>query len=198
MEKQQQDSSSKNPKKENFKGDYLKNPIGVVKFYKRCCEFEKGRLADLRRTSSPEEVFACSLFFSFLRETQDTDKLDIKGLAVLLGCLARIKENNGKNFFATLGGSAEGEKPKLSEHRFNRLMRAKTHDEFYRHLFRVLALLKNEVNIDQLGEFIMHKSHQLQHPDYMDKNHKKSFFFRLSAYYYGYTQELQKTDNLTP
>lgn len=78
------------------------------------------------------------------------------GLALAAGACAHVKQSGGSaSFAAQLGHRGSGsERPVLSELRFNRLLRAHDHDEFYRLVVRAVRQCE-QVNVPSLVDGIL-------------------------------------------
>ncbi len=124
-------------------------------------EENRGERARLRRCEAPLQVILQNGFHRLLNELGWHHQKRVHGLAMVAGILSRVKENSyskGVRFGHQLSQSKEGsEKPRVSELRFNQLMKVRTQppEEFYRHLMRVVDLLDKKVNVLSLAEFIL-------------------------------------------
>lgn len=114
----------------------------------------RGELAELRRCKNLEEVFFVPRFQVF-RNIVKPSKHRLSACAAVAGILAHVKINNAnpRNFAYWLGQpKAEGgNTPRLSELRFRRLVRAKTHEELFIDLIRTLPLADYTAPVKQLA-----------------------------------------------
>lgn len=135
----------------------------------------RGDRARLRRAERPEDVMLCHVFFHFLQQMPESwrEPERIFTSAAVAGLLAHVKEDrqveskgyqpkdNKKprrmaTFAELLARPIKGEKPAMSEVRFQQLQKSQTTDNFYRGVMRAIHLLGGSVNIPSLANDIIH------------------------------------------
>lgn len=131
--------------------------------------------ARLRRADRPEDILLTDAFFNFLQQMSKTwqDKHPMFTSAAVAGLLSHIRENkqdlsrgyqpkdknkprNIASFAEQLATPTRGEKPPMSELRFQQLQKSRTTDDFYRRVLRAIRLLDGKVNIASLANDIIH------------------------------------------
>lgn len=124
---------------------------------------QRGIRAELRQAQTRTDIMLSEGFrlltqkFRAWLDQRDTDKeWRWVGLALAAGACAHVKQSGGSaSFAAQLGNRGAGsERPVLSELRFNRLLRAHDHDEFYRLVVRAVRQCE-QVNLPSLVDGIL-------------------------------------------
>lgn len=126
----------------------------LLEWWQSVCE-DRAECAQLRRCETPLEVALCKsvqrlrLLFPYWNASPEI-------VATMAGILAHVKENDDAGSFAMqLARPKEaGGKPPLSEHRFQKLMKSRTWNEFYQALRRSLQLLHGRANVLSLADGI--------------------------------------------
>jgi CRISPR system Cascade subunit CasB len=117
----------------------------------------RGELAELRRCKTLAEVLLVPRFQVLRWKLQAAGYRYMPACAAVAGILAHVETNNTEHVFAEwlARPKAEGTgSPRLSDLRFRRLMRAKSHDELFIDLIRVLPLAADTAPVKQLAEDI--------------------------------------------
>jgi CRISPR system Cascade subunit CasB len=119
----------------------------------------RGDLAELKRCKSLAEAMLAPRFQLLRWTLQKAGFGYMPACAAVAGVLAHVKINNANHSFAEWLGQPRAEgvaTPKLSELRFRRLARLKTHDELFIDLIRVLGLADNTAPVKQLAKDVYH------------------------------------------
>lgn len=135
----------------------------------------RGDRARLRRAERPEDVMLCHAFFHFLQQMPQNWQVPevIFTSAAVAGLLSHVKEDRQveskgyqpkenkqprriATFAELLARPVKGEKPAMSEIRFQQLQKSRTTDDFYRGVIRAIRLLGGSVNIPSLANDIIH------------------------------------------
>ncbi|WP_257279965.1 type I-E CRISPR-associated protein Cse2/CasB [Endozoicomonas sp. ISHI1] len=125
----------------------------------------RGERAQLRRVSSSDDILLTSAFAHFLRQMPGywgvrpgERGINLADAAMVAAVLARVKEHNENNSFATSLAmpKEKGGKAAMSELRFQQLQKSRTEQEFFTRICRVVNLLGGKVNILSLADSILH------------------------------------------
>lgn len=118
--------------------------------------------AELKRAASPDAVLLTSgfraLWLSLPQEVREEKVRPWTPLAwaTLAGVLGLVRTNMDGNFGAALGQIAPGtDKPIVSELRFAQLQGARTPEDFYRRLSRIIRQLKGRAPVIPLARDIL-------------------------------------------
>ena len=124
-----------------FSAPFSGDTATALKAWWASLEDNKGLRASLRRMTSPRTVFFERELYTLLGTLRASNStISDEGLAVVMGLLAHVKTSlDGKTFGGFLG-SGDGEKARLSEARFKRLLVVESREEMYRDMIRVLRL----------------------------------------------------------
>ena len=109
-----------------------------------------GHRARLRRAERPDDVMLTEPFFSFLRQMPaDWAKSErLATSAIVAAALAHVKEHREGKFAGQLASPKKGgDRPNMSELRFQQLQKSRDPEEFFRRLLRAIKLLENKTNI---------------------------------------------------
>ena len=127
--------------------------------------------AELKRAASPDSVLLTSGFRALWLSLPDEVREDKArswtplALATMAGVLSLVREDKKGRFAAALGQiDADTDKSKVSELRFAQLQGAKTPEDFYRRLCRIVRQLKGSVPVLPLARDIL---------TWYDEHHKK-------------------------
>jgi CRISPR system Cascade subunit CasB len=149
--------------------------INTLKRWHHWLDDNRGDRARLRRADRSEDILLTDAFFHFLEQMPENwrEKNPLFTSAAVAGLLAHVKEdrrvlskgyqpkdkNKPRNiapFAEQLATPARGEKPPMSELRFQQLQKSRTTDDFYRRVLRAIRLLDGKVNIPSLANDIIH------------------------------------------
>jgi CRISPR system Cascade subunit CasB len=102
----------------------------------------RGELAELKRCKSLEDILLVPRFQLLRRILQAAGWSRLPACAAMAGVLAHIETHQDKHTFPAWLAQPRGEGlgPRVSELRFRRLIRIKSHDELFIDLVRVLPL----------------------------------------------------------
>lgn len=158
----------------------------------------RGDRARLRRVESPDDVLLTSAFSRFLDEMPDDWSVSgqLPASALVAAIIAQVKENvPSPSFAAQLATPKEGgDKPRMSELRFQQLQKSQDPTEFYRRLLRAVRILDSNVNILSLADDILHWMHEYRKG--VDRNPQQRLAFCwASDYYRALPKKQSKTDS---
>jgi len=109
-------------------------------------EDNRGDRARLSRADAPEDLLLTAAFHRFLCSVPERwasqDHLYLSAMVAAL--LSHIRMAVPKESFAT--SLAQGDKPVMSELRFQQLLKSRTPDELFRRLIRAIRLLDRKAN----------------------------------------------------
>ena len=116
--------------------------------------------AELKRAQTPEAVLMTQGFRSLwlsLPEPARERQESMLAWAALAGILSHVKQqDNSRNFAAGLGQLDEKTgKPKVSELRFQQLQGARTPEEFYRRLHRLIKQVNGQSRVSSLAKGVL-------------------------------------------
>ena len=137
----------------------------LLRWYKSLNE-NRGDRARLRRAECAEDVLLTDAFFRFLNQMPDSwrEKKPILNCAAVAGLLSHIKsDNSGASFATLLARPSKGDKPAMSELRFQQLQKSTTTHDFYRRVIRAIHLLGGSANVASLGNDILHWHQEFEH-----------------------------------
>jgi len=126
----------------------------------------RGDRARLRRAECAEDVLLTDAFFHFLKQMPEhwSEKKAMLSSAAVAGLLSHIKSDNPNASFATLlARPAKGEKPAMSELRFQQLQKSTTTNDFYLRVLRAIKLLGECVNVASLGNDVIQWHQEFEH-----------------------------------
>jgi len=117
----------------------------------------RGERAELRRCETPEQVLPAKAFHRLCRILPQWEEQDLLALAVVAGVLAHVENAGGGSFARQLGTPTEGsDKPLFSELRFQQLLAAHDHGEFFQRLRRAVKQAGGTADIHFLADGILH------------------------------------------
>ncbi len=113
----------------------------------------RGELAELKRCKTLAEIVLVPRFQILRRKLQAAGYGNLPACAAIGGVLAHVETHNGEHAFATwlVLPKVKGGTPRVSELRFRRLLKAKSHDELFIDLVRILSLADNTAPVAQLA-----------------------------------------------
>lgn len=146
----------------------------------------RGDRARLRRVESPDDVLLTSAFSRFLAEMPEEWSLSaqLPASALVAAIVAQVKENATSPSFSTQLATPKegGDKPRMSELRFQQLQKSQDPTEFYRRLLRAVRMLDGNVNILSIANDILHWMYEYRKG--VDRNpHQRLAFCWASDYY---------------
>lgn len=149
--------------------------VRALQSWHRWLDANRGDRARLRRADRPEDILLTDAFYHFLQMMPESwqEKKPVFAAAAVAGLLSHVKEdrqvlskgyqprdkNKPRNiapFAEQLATPARGEKPPMSELRFQQLQKSRSTDDFYRRVLRAIRLLDGKVNIPSLANDIFH------------------------------------------
>ena len=150
------------------------SPAGqVLADWWRDLESDRGARAELRRTRSPEDAALIPVAIDLITRLRATPVTEHRGwesrIPAIAGLAARLDHNAAKEVLAPPNreslpkrmASAKGDRPRVSELRFRRLLQC-SRDDLYRHMIRILAQLDNKAGLFDLADAIFWWGPQIQ------------------------------------
>ena len=154
-------------------------------------EDNRGERARLRRCDTPGEILPQSAFHRLCRKLPWWEQHDVMGLAVIAGLLSHVAERNALPLPAQMGQCREGgDKPTLSELRFQQLISSKDYDELFERMRRAVDLLGRSANILSLADGALHWSKDRR--DRYSEQPSHRFHYRWSKAYFNEVFKYQK------
>lgn len=151
----------------------------------------RGERAHLRRCETPGRILPQSAFHRLCWKLPWWEKQDLMGLAVVGGLLSHVTEHAAPSFPVQMGQCKEGgDKPKLSELRFQQLLSSENHDELFERTRRAIHLLGRSANILSLADGIFHWSKEQR--DRYSEQPSKRFHYAWSKAYFNELFKYQK------
>jgi CRISPR system Cascade subunit CasB len=147
-------------------------------------ESNKGGRARLRRCREPKQVFLHSSFYELNNALPQWPERQSLSLAAIAGLAANVDQfARGVSFPQQLGRPKEpGANPPMSETRFRQLIKSRDWPEFYVRMRRAIIMLKRNVDVLSLAEYIrlfgMQQAGHSMEPS-------KSFQFRMAQEYFN-------------
>ncbi len=142
------------------------SPAGkVLAEWWRELESDRGARAELRRARSPEDAALIPATIDLITRLRATPVAEHKGwlarIPAIAGLAAHLDHNAAKEVLALPNrealpkrmASAKGDRPRVSELRFRRLLQC-SRDDLYRHMIRILAQLDNKAGLFDLADAI--------------------------------------------
>jgi CRISPR system Cascade subunit CasB len=156
-------------------------------------ERNRGDRAKLRRAQRPEDVLLTEAFFNFLREMPATwaKPEELVSSAIVAATLSHVdpSQDNSESFVTRLASpkKAGDKKPRMSELRFQRLLKSRNPEEFFMRLIRAIRLSENKANILSLSESILHWMNEYNKCPDIDPQRRLAVMW-ASDYYTALTQ----------
>ena len=171
---------------------FLKDPAVRVRLlaWRKSIDEKPGERAKLRRAETPDDVLLSEAFFNFLQQMPDTwsESAHMPVSALLAAVLAHanaheVNQYETTSFAAQLAASKDGgDKPRMSELRFQQLQKSHDPAEFCRRLVRAVKMLDRNVNIFSLANDILHWTYEYRNG--ADRNPQKRLAFCWAIDYY--------------
>lgn len=137
----------------------------VLHWWQRLAETDRAARAELRHASGPDEALLTegfrNLWFALPSGRRRT--WDMRAWGCVAAALAEVNTHDAARSLATAMGSeseAGSGKPRVSELRFQQLLRSDDLDDFLRRIRRAVRLLKRDVNVVSLADDILHWNRQ--------------------------------------
>lgn len=128
---------------------------GVLLAWWRSLDKDRGDRAALRRCRTPDSVV---MIPAFHRLVTDLRRLDIAvrtdGLARVAGLTAHVKEHGEVRRIARQMAERHGDRPRVSELRFRRLLAFTEGDDLYPAMRRTVRLLDGSVNLTDMAQSV--------------------------------------------
>ncbi len=113
---------------------------------------DHGERAVLRRASKPAEVVFHRSFHELLNKFEKSGR---ENIACVAGLCSHIKENSGLSFGQSMAeGLNPGEKSRISNLRFRRLLSINDKDELYHAMIRIIRSLGSRVNVRDMARIV--------------------------------------------
>lgn len=145
---------------------FLRNPATCDKLLEwwKWLDDNRGDRARLRRADGPEDVLLTGAFSRFLSEMPEdwAESGRLLSSALVAAVVAHVKDNNAASSFASQLATPKdgGDKPRMSELRFQQLQKSRDPSEFFRRMLRAVRMLDGNVNILSLAEDMLHWMHE--------------------------------------
>ena len=160
-----------------------------------------GERARFRRAESPDDVLLTEAFFHFLQEMPEdwSEPRHLPASALVAAVLAHanaheIDQYETKSFANQLATPKEGgDKPRMSELRFQQLQKSHDPAEFFRRLLRAVRMLDRNVNILSLANDTLHWMHEYQKGINRDPQDRLAFCW-ANDYYRTLLKKQPKSD----
>ena len=150
-------------------------------------ETNRGARARLRRCREPLQVFLHSAFYELNNALPQWPKEQVMSLAAIAGLIANVNQPvQGLSFPQQLGTPKDqGGSPPMSENRFSQLIKSRNWAEFYTRMRRATLMLKRNVNILSLADYI--RLFGMEHYDNNSLEPSQRFQFRMAEEYFKIT-----------
>lgn len=146
----------------------------------------RGDRARLRRVESPDDLLLTSAFLNFLAKMPEdwSRPSQLPTSALIAAIVAQVKNKVDLPCFAAQLATPQegGEKPRMSELRFQQLLKSHDPTEFYRRLLRAVRILDFKVNILSIVDDILHWMHEYRKG--VDRNPQQRLAFCWASDYY--------------
>lgn len=146
----------------------------------------RGDRARLRRAECPDDVLLTAAFSRFLSEMPESwrDPRQLQASALVAAIVAQTKTNQHLiTFAAQLAAPKEGgDKPRMSELRFQQLQKSHDPSEFFRRLLRAVRILDGNVNILSLANDVLHWMYEYRQG--VDRQPQERLAFCWASDYY--------------
>jgi CRISPR system Cascade subunit CasB len=154
-------------------------------------EDNRGERARLRRCDTSGEILPQSAFHRLCRKPPWWEQHDVMGLAVIAGLSSHVAERNALALPAQMGQHREGgDKPRVSELRFQQIISSKDYDELFERLRRAIDLLGRSANIISLADGVFHWSQDRR--DRYSEQPSHRFHYSWSKAYFNEVFKYQK------
>lgn len=158
--------------------------------WRKSIDEKPGERARLRRAESPDDVLLLEAFFNFLQRMPEewSEPAHLPAAALIAAVLAHanmheMNQYEATSFAAQLATAKDGgEKPRMSELRFQQLQKSHDPTEFLRRLVRAVKMLDHNVNLFSLANDILHWMHEYRKG--VDRNPQKRLAFNWASDYY--------------
>ena len=133
----------------------------VLLDWRKDLEKNRGSRAKLRRAASPEEVALVPAFHQLVHQMgegfSDPSSEAFLRLAAVAGLVARAElSEEGKDSIAKqMGPPTSGQPPRVSVHRFRRLLESRGIDDLFSQLRRIIPLLGRKVHLTSLADGVV-------------------------------------------
>ena len=158
--------------------------------WRKSIDEQPGERARLRRAESQDDVLLLDAFFNFLQKMPEewSESAHLPASALIATVLAHanlheMTQSDSTSFAAQLATAKEGgDKPRMSEIRFQQLQKSHDPTEFCRRLVRAVKMLDRNANLFSLANDILHWMHEYRKG--VDRNPQKRLAFCWAADYY--------------
>jgi CRISPR system Cascade subunit CasB len=167
---------------------FLKNPATSDKLLEWWVWLDdnRGDRARLRRVESPDDVLLTGAFSRFLSVMPESwsEPDHLPASALVAAIVAQVKDKHSGSSFATQLATpkAGGDKPRMSELRFQQLQKSNDPTEFFRRLLRSVRMLDGNVNILSLANDVLHWMYEYRKG--VDRNPQDRLAFCWANDYY--------------
>jgi CRISPR system Cascade subunit CasB len=147
---------------------YLNDPETQDKLLRwwKWLDKNRGDRARLRRVESPDDALLTAAFSRFLSVIPEcwSEAGHLPASALVASIVAHVEKDHTSSSFAVQLATpkAGGDKPRLSELRFQQLQKSHDPTEFFRRLLRAVRILDGNVNIISLTNDVLHWMHEFQ------------------------------------
>lgn len=185
---EQRKMGESNPRFYNF---WWREDHKALTDWRQWLDDNRGERARLRRCETPAEVLPQSAFHRLCWKLPWWEQHDLKALAVVAGLLSHVTESSVLPLPAQMGQCREGgDKPRLSELRFQQLISSEHHDELFERVRRSIDLLGRTANIISLADGVFHWSKDRR--DRYSEQPSHRFHYSWSKAYFNEVFKYQK------
>lgn len=183
---------------------FLKDP--AIRFrllaWRKSIDEKPGERARLRRAESPDDVLLSEAFFNFLQEMPEewSESAHLPTSALVAAVLAHanlheMDQYETTSFAAQLAAAKDGgDKPRMSELRFQQLQKSHDPAEFFRRMIRAVKMLDRNINLFSLANDILHWMHEYRKGVDRNPQHRLAFCW-ASDYYRALPKKQSKSDS---
>lgn len=177
------EQQKKNERKLRFYAFWKEDDQKALTEWWRWLDDNRGCRAQLRRCNTLDQILPQSAFHRLCWKLPWWEKHDLMGLVVVGGLLSHVTDSSTFSFPVQMGQCKEGgDKPRLSELRFQQLLSSENHDEMFERTRRAIDLLGRSANILSLADGIFHWSKE-QRDRYSEKPGWRFHYAWSKAYF---------------
>lgn len=149
--------------------------------------FPRAYAAILKRCNSLDEILMTAPFQELWLSLPESKRTPNRMMlsALLVSALANVKTNSEKELAKAMAepAQADGSMPRVSQLRFQQLIKSRTHEEFSRRLRRIVKQLDNTVSVASLVNDVENWFWQSRHPQKPVKPENRQTLIWAMEYY---------------